>query len=156
MKRAASGERIDGLASDYVHRHRGMAVKWVFSGDVTKGWMMESSANVWLPSIATAKAAATTHDFNFTGDSRTTTITVNGNTKINSVVGQTGHATGFHIVIKMDSNGGHNVTLPGIVQGWYPAVNSQDIDNRSNAISILQGSIIDGKVYYSVTQFKTS
>ena len=156
MKRAASGERIDGLAADYVHKHRGMAAKWVYSGDVTKGWVMESCANMWLPSIATTKAAATTHDLSFVGDSRTCTITVNGNTKINSVVGQTGHATGFHIVIKMDSNGGHNVTLPGIVQGWYPAVNSQDIDNRSNAISILQGSIIDGKVYYSVTQFKTS
>ena len=153
---AATGERLNGVAGNYIHNHRGMVVKWAYSGDKTRGWFIEATANIWLPSIATTKAAATTHDLSFIGDSRTCTITVNGNTKINSVVGQTGHATGFHIVIKMDSNGGHNVTLPGIVQGWYPAVNSQDIDNRSNAISILQGSIIDGKVYYSVTQFKTS
>jgi hypothetical protein len=75
MKRAASGERIDGLAADYVHNHRGMAAKWVYSGDVTKGWVMESCANMWLPSIATTKAAATTHDLSFIGDSRTCTIT---------------------------------------------------------------------------------
>ena len=156
MVRAASGERIEGLAVDYVHKHRGMAVKWVYSGDTSKGWVMEGSSNVWLPSIASTKAAAAQHDFDFTGESRVATITVNGNTKINSVVGQTGHAVGFQIIIKMDSNGSHNVTLPGIVQKWYPASNSQDIDNRANAISILQGMLVAGEVFYSVTQFRNS
>lgn len=156
LKQAGSGEYIQGLNGDYRFPKRSTSVMLTYSGVPTVGWLITSSHNVMNHAGLQNISHSFSHRPFFAGDIKTVFITVSGNTAIDGVTAMNGQNTTFMIYLKQDSIGGHEVSLPTPANGWYPAMGSQPINDAPDSVSLIQGSVVNGDVYYSVTQYLTS
>lgn len=154
LEQSDTGEYIQGQNGSYVFSKRGTAVILTYTGSPTIGWRFTSSHNVLNHAGVVKISHKSSHNLNFSADTKTAMIDVSGNTSIDSIVGMNGQNTTFMIYLQQDSLGGHEISIPGVSNGWYPAMGSQPFSDEAGGMSLIQGSIVDGKVYYSVTQYE--
>lgn len=85
----------------------------------------------------------------FDNGENTVERTITGNTSITASF-PGGVVTTFFILLRQDGTGNRNITLPS---SWKKSAGSEEFNLTRNAYNLIQGTHINGKVFYNVTAY---
>ncbi|AXH71039.1 hypothetical protein [Vibrio phage BONAISHI] len=149
--RGDSAHYFDGKnVGTYVLRRRGMAVLITWSGADNPGWVFSAESRMWghVSQYLDTGSGNVTPDF--TGDVKSHEFIMTGNVNLLDPLVQEDQAVTFYVVFIQDSTGGHSITFPA---GWLLAEGSGEVNSSPNGTTVVQGLILNGKTYYSITAY---